>query len=152
MAKIKVNIGDVFVVPLRSEGYGIGLIARKHRNILLGYFWKEFFSKIPNDLELSSLNKDDTFWIKQFGIRGLEKGEWKILGNKPNFSPKEWEVPKFIRETKPFGKYLVTYDDKLKFVNQEKVPDNFRGLHPKDGLAGYGFVELKLTDFLTEQQ
>lgn len=146
--KIKVKVGDVFVVPLRSDGYGIGIVARKYRSVLLGYFWKKKFLEVPKDFDLSTLKKEEAFWIKQFGIRGLEKGDWKVIGSIPNFKPDDWEVPKFVREVEPFGKHVITYDDKLKLVNQVKVPDDFNEPYPKDGVAGYGFVELKLTDFL----
>lgn len=150
MSKIKVKMGDVFLIPLRSSGYGIGLVARKSRSILLGYFWGKNFSEIPNQFEFSNLKKGEAIWIKQFGIRGLENGDWIILGNMPGFDKKEWEIPKFLRKVDPFGKFIISYDDKLNPINQRKVPDDFAEQYPDDGVAGYGFVEIKLTDFLKE--
>ena len=146
--KIKINPGDVFVVPLRNKGYGLGLVTRKYRTTALGYFWEELYFDNPQEVKLDDLKKEDKFWIKQFMIRGLEKGYWNILGSLPNFVFEEWEVPKFIREVEPFGKHVITYDDKLQQVEQKKVSDDFESDYPDDGIAAYGLIEIRLTEML----
>ena len=149
--KVKVKPGDVFAVPLETGGYAIGLVARKRASRLLGYFWKKKFPEVPEDLDLSTLKKEDAYWIVQFSILGLEKGKWKIIGNMPNFRPEEWEVPKFFLDSAGGGKFIVTYDDKLNEVNRERVPCDYEPEGPpyaEDGLAGYLFVEKRLTRIL----
>jgi hypothetical protein len=49
MAKNKIvpKEGDVVAVPLRQGGFGIGLVARKYKSILLGYFLDPFILRFP---------------------------------------------------------------------------------------------------------
>lgn len=143
--------GDVFLVPLRTSGYGIGMIARMHKHILLGYFWKLKFYEAPVHLNIDNLKKSDAFWIKQFGSRGFDVGTWKVIGHHPLFSRETWEMPRFLREVAPFGKYLVSYNDKLEETEYVAVGDSFYGDYPRDGLSGYGSVEIMLTKYLEEE-
>ena len=68
MKRIKYQEGDVFVFPLRSDGYGVGLITRissdKHR-IPLGYFFKHKYVLIPTMIDFDLIEKNKTILNKQ---------------------------------------------------------------------------------------
>ncbi|MEX0313648.1 MAG: hypothetical protein AB3N18_05685, partial [Allomuricauda sp.] len=92
--------------------------------------------------------KDNVIWIRQFGIRGITKGEWELIGSVPNFQKKDWPIPKFIKEIPPLGWYLVTYDDKLNVLNEEPYNKDNKEIYEQDGVSGYGLVEIKMTRIL----
>jgi len=149
--KLKIEEGMLFCVPLRTKGYGVGLIARRNKNVLLGYFWNRIYLKVPSKVDLRDYLKENVVLVRQFGILGLKNGEWSIIGALPDFNPKLWEVPKFLRKTSENEKYIITYDEKLQFLEQKRVvSEEDVSLH-LDGMSGYGALEKRLTAILDPQ-
>jgi hypothetical protein len=147
MKKTKYSEGDVFVIPLRTKGYGLGLIARKNKDILLGYFFDIKYDQIPLTFDSSILDeKKKIILIRQFGALGIKKGDWQIIGRVEVWERADWPVPKFFRHTSPLKPFLITYNDDLEPIAEENCIESQREFFPKDGIAGYGLIELILTD------
>jgi len=146
--KVKFEEGDVFVVPLRSHGYGLGLIARKNKDIILGYFFNIRFDELPGCIDYDLLEKHRVIFAKQFGSPGLKGGTWVIIGHLQNWKREDWPVPTFCREDPLLGIYFaVHYNDNLECIGEEKIPESLAAKMYKDSLAGYGSIEKTLTEF-----
>jgi hypothetical protein len=150
--KLPYSVGDWFAVPLRSRGYGVGLIARsaKGGKILLGYFFGPRRDELPALKELSSLRAADAVGAYMFGDLSLFKKEWPIIGPSTPWIPKLWPMPSFVREDLLTGVfYKVDYadDDPLTIVSETRLT-SFNGGLERDGLCGAGAVEIALTCLL----
>ena len=69
MTKPPYSEGDVFAVPLTQGGYALGVVARapKKGPVLLGYFFRDLFSTLPNESRAKNLRAIDAIKIKKFG-------------------------------------------------------------------------------------
>ena len=117
--KIKVKEGDVFAVPLRQGGYGIGLVAREHKTLTLGYFFKKIYSSVPDDIDITDINKWEVVLIGKFSSMGIENGEWPLIKIIPDYNRNEWPIPVLKMQEPLSEKYFaVVYDDTL--INDER--------------------------------
>lgn len=153
MRKKKINSkeGDVFAVPLRQGGYGIGLIAREHKTITLGYFFKKNYLSVPEEVDVAGINKWEVALIGKFSTMGIENGEWPLLKTTFKFNREQWPIPVLKMQDPLSEKYFaVIYDDTL--FNEERhlitkeEADKLFG----HGLYGYGALEKKLSSILAE--
>lgn len=151
MKKIKSTEGDVFLIPLRDgSGFGVGLLARKQGSGGLGYFFKKKY-RDEKTFSWENLPMNDIIFIKLFGTPGLDKGSWPILGKLPGWNREKWKVPIFYQQDSLMENvyYALYHSDKLEEYKAREVIDASEATQmPKGGWAGYGFVELVLTDFL----
>jgi hypothetical protein len=144
----KYHAGQVFAIPLEGF-YAVGIIVRENKGTLLGYFLKQQFKDLPV-IESIDWSKADYILKKQFSSLGLDKGAWTIIGVAPGFDSASWELPIFKRMDALDGQYYkVFYDERLKetgihVMDADDNPDKY----PDDGLAGYGFIEKRLTRLL----
>jgi hypothetical protein len=143
--------GSVFAVPLENGGFARGVVARSAPGgkLLLGYFFGPRLAS-TSEIDLSDLEAKNAVLCARFGDLGLFKGVWPIVGKLPDWNPAEWPMIVAVRRD-PLGKrkpVLITYDDSdpSKILSEEKL-ENDNDL-PADGLAGYGFIEAKLTKLL----
>ena len=142
---------SVFLVPLKDGGFARGVVARTAPDgkLLLGYFFGPRLAS-QAEADMSGLEPSNAILSLRFGDLGLLKGLWPIVGKLHEWNPAEWPMPNAIRRD-PLGKLkpvLVRYDenDPSKRLG-EQVLENDIDL-PTDGLAGYGFIEAKLTKLL----
>lgn len=144
--------GDLFLVPLRdSTQYGLGLLARKNRSIALGYFFN-FICDGPEDNALNGLNIDKLpiIWVVRFGCLGFDLGTWLFLKKMDNWNRDNWKIPDLGRKDMLLENiyYGISLNEKLEGITTRKIDKETFELLPKDGLAGYGFVEIKLKKLL----
>lgn len=149
--KIKVKEGDVFVVPLRQGGYGIGLIAREHKTITLGYFFDKIYSTVPEVLDTTDIDKWKVTLIGKFSTMGIENGEWPLIKTIINYDRNEWPIP-ILKMQHPITEqyFAVIYDDTL--INEERqlITEEEAEKLFSHGLYGYGALEKKLSAILAE--
>jgi len=147
----KIPEGLWFAVPLRDSGFGIGVVARANRGVLLGYFFGPRRKEPPALVDLSTLQADDAIWVSKFGYLGLRDGDWPVIGALENWKRDAWPMPVFARHEEVTGRWLqVVYDDTdpNKFVREIPVSEGAAKGSPEDGLAGPGFVEIHLAGLL----
>ena len=141
--------GDLFAVPLRDGGYGVGLAARTRGDgIVVGYFFGRRFDAPP---EAGEVDPADVVWIHSFGDLGLIEGEWPVIGRLPGWRREDWPMPAFGRRESLTGRLLrVEYpdDDPNGTPRETRISEAELADLPEDGLAGAGFVEQRMTRLL----
>lgn len=144
--------GDCFAVPLRSDGFAVGVVARSNpAGVLLGYFFGPKRSAVPTIAEMQGLSPEKATVIRKFGHLGLRGGKWPIIGRLPGWDRISWPMPAMIRYEELTGRTLRVYydpDDPNRVLREEVVPPGVAEQGPKDGLAGAGFRETVLTRLL----
>lgn len=142
---------SVFLVPLKDGAFARGVVARSSPDgkLLLGYFFgPRLASQV--DANVSGLQSRNAILSLRFGDLGLHKGLWPIVGKLPDWNPADWPMPRAVRRD-PLGRLkpvLIRYDenDPSKRLSEEVLEDDID--LPADGLAGYSFVEAKLSSIL----
>lgn len=73
--------GDWFAVPLLTDGYAVGVVARMNgQGQVLGYFFAPKFEAVPSIEVTDDWFARDTIFIRAFGDRSLSESKWPILG------------------------------------------------------------------------
>ncbi len=153
MARFRYQEGDWFAVPLGGGGYAVGIIARRGRGgVLFGYFFGPRHGDIPSLAQLEALRPDGAILVGKFGHLGLKDGTWPILGRVGQWERSSWPLPPLVRYEELTGRsFRAYYDDSdpNRLLREERIPAGEAEQGPKEGLMGYGFVELVLTKALT---
>jgi len=64
MARVKYREGDWFAVPLREEGFAVGVVARANPNgVRLGYFFGPKRAVVPSGDEGADLRADQAVLV-----------------------------------------------------------------------------------------
>lgn len=155
MATTQIREGDVFVVPLRDGGYGLGVLARYSGDgLAFGYFFGPRMSECPDSINSSQLDAKGSVLVGQFGDPGLIKGQWPVIGHVLDFDRKMWPMPYFSSSSgKSAHVMLSEYDENtLTLVRTLEIPaseleDVF---YVPDRVMGYGSVEIRLTKLLAK--
>ena len=145
--------GSVFLIPLQDGGVARGVVARAARKgkVLLGYF---FGPRLEREVlvTLDDLSPDRALASIRFRDLRLIKGQWKIIGNVPNWHRAEWPMPNFVRRDPISGKaWLVRYSyvDPLHSVSEPLSNyDDFDGL-ARDSLYGAEAAEIWISKLLS---
>jgi hypothetical protein len=78
---VKVSEGDCYAVPLKSGGFGVGVVARKgKRGALFGYFFGPRREQIPTISDVRAIRAETADLCALFGDLGIQNGEWIHLG------------------------------------------------------------------------
>lgn len=143
--------GAAFLVPLRDGGFARGVVARSAPGgrILLGYF---FGPRLPTveAADFNGLKAANSILSLRFGDLALLKGIWPVLGSMPNWNKEGWPMLRALRRD-PLGMrhpLLVAYDDHDPSKVIAEHPTAALSDLPTDALAGYAFVEAKLSKLL----
>lgn len=144
--------GTWFAVPLRSGGYGVGVVARatKKGEVLLGYFFGPRRGAVPPLDDVSTMRPEDAVYVVRFGDLALIKGEWPIIGRSSAFDRRCWPMPSFVRRDELSGRaWQVEYavDDPNEVVSETPISSGDAALE-RDAVLGAGAVELVLTKAL----
>lgn len=147
--KLPYEEGSVFTVPLRPNGFAIGVVARMapKGKVILAYFFDRCFLSVPDFESVKDLEPFEAIKVVEVGDLGLYNGEWKVIGKVPSWNRIDWPMPQFIRKDplRPLA-WLVTYsdDNPIIMLSEEKVPFDTEG-YENAGLWGYGAVEKMLS-------
>lgn len=144
--------GDWFAVPLRAGGYGVGVVARADgKGGVIGYFFGPRLATPPELEALSSNTPNSAVLVANLGDLGLLRGEWKLLGRHRAWKREEWPIPVFVRRDAVTGqprKIIYSEPD----LNSESAvlpcTETEAEVLPRDGVMGYGAVEIRLTRLL----
>jgi hypothetical protein len=156
MAKKKLNYteGTCFLVPLRKGGFGRGVVARMNgRGVVFGYFFGPKFLKKDDAIIDSALCPQKAILLGKFGDLGFMNGEWPVIGKIEPWVRADWPLPSLFQKDllrQNIG-FIRCYDDNsLGFAREERVKlgEIDAGKLPKDGLSGYGALEIRLTKLL----
>ena len=134
-----------------SGGYAYGVVARKHKNVILAYFFGPITRNVPSIQSIVKSRADQAALVGKTGDLGLKKGHWPLLGSSSPWLRHEWPIPAFVRYEELTGRsYRVTYSDD----NPNAVPSEIliepgaAEQGPPDGLMGYGYAEIVLEKIL----
>jgi hypothetical protein len=116
---------------------------------LFAYFFGPKRAELPSTRDKFGLVARDAIWKSQLGDLGLINGAWAIREQLASWSRSEWPLPRFVRIDVISGSgTLVEYTDALELVSETPCSATLAQHYPNDGVAGYGFVEIKLTKLL----
>lgn len=152
-AKFPYAEGDWFVVPLRSGGNATGIIARMDgKGGIIGYFFGPVHGTPPSLAAIQHNRPDEAILVANFGDLGLARGEWKVLGRSSVWDREAWPVPAFVRRDAVTGTPKKVIYRELNFDTEIALlpcsPEEAE-LLPRDGVMGYGAVEIRLTSLLS---
>jgi hypothetical protein len=89
--------GDWFAIPLRFGLFAVGRAAVvDERGAILGYFFGQFFERLPSSSDTLALLPGDADIIGVCSLHGLRGGVWPAIAN----DPRPWTIPIF-REIEP---------------------------------------------------
>ena len=138
-------------LPLQQGGFGIGLIARKYKSILLGYFFNCIYPLVPTEILTDKIDIKDFVLIGKFNSGGIENREWPVLKTDLYFNKERWPVPTFMRQDLITGKYFAVINDDT-LVNERRysiAKEKADSLY-SHVIFGYGALEEKLSRILGE--
>ena len=79
-----VSEGDWFAVPLRTDGFAVGVVARAGTGgVLLGYFFGPRRQAQAGIDDVRHLRPEQAVLVGRFGHLGLTGGTWPLLGRAP---------------------------------------------------------------------
>jgi len=140
--------GQWFLVPLKSGEEALGVVARVGRGgVLLGYFFAR------DQAEPSLIRPESAVLVRRFGDPALTSGKWPRVEDPTGrtFMPSDWPLPKFGRVDEMRGlAWEVEYEDNDVSTVVAEAPCSLTaaaGL-PRDGVAGYGALEILLGGLL----
>ena len=142
--------GTWFAVPLRSSGFGVGLVARMDgEGGVFGYFFGPRRDAVPDIGSVENLMHEQAVWMCQFGDLGFLESKWPIIGQSKNWNRDEWPLPPFIRFDSISGEARMSvYSDDLEFLWEQVCDPKTVQWYAEDGSSGYGAVEISLTRVL----
>ena len=153
--KLPYDEGSVFLIPLRDGGLARGVVARTTRKgrILLGYF---FGPRLEEEVSatLDDLSPDRALASIRVGDLRLIKGQWKVIGNVPNWQRSEWPMPNFVRRDPISGKaWLIRYSDVDPLDSVSELLTNYDdfGDLARDSLYGAEAAERWISRLLSVQ-
>lgn len=144
--------GSWFAVPLKSGGYGVGVVARMAPagKIIVAYLFGPRRDVLPSLGELALYRPGDAVRRVRTGDLGLLNGNWRVLGQAEFWDRQHWPMPAFIRRADALKRaWRATYSeaDPAKLEREESIPYDTEGME-SDSLYGYGATELLLTKLL----
>jgi hypothetical protein len=147
--RLAVANGAVFLVPLPTGGFGIGVLVRADGK---GRAFAAFFGPRVTDateVDIPRLRSEDAVLLCRFGDHGLHTQRWPVIGAIPNWSADQWRLPRFCRRhDNPELRYVTEYDDSLNVLNEVVLPSADTKNLPEDAQFGPGVVEVKLAKLL----
>jgi hypothetical protein len=153
---IKYNEGQWFAIPLRTSGYGLGIIVRGSYKTKggLGYFFGPKYGNLPGEETTCQKDSREAVLIAKFGDLGIITGRWPLIQSSSPFSREEWPVPKFgIAASLMPNKGIIREYDLNDFRHQRLISEivvdikEIVGL-PEDVEMGGGAIEIRLTKLL----
>ncbi|WP_035060102.1 immunity 26/phosphotriesterase HocA family protein [Andreprevotia chitinilytica] len=150
--KMRIIEGLWFAVPLRDSGYAIGVISRVSpgRGVKtgFGYFFGQRYKDVPSLSDIKGITPQDSIAMKMFSGLGFKNGTWLIIGVDDMWVRENWPMPAFARQDAVSGAFQkIRYDDHdpRKTLYESPCSRDEALKLPRDGLSGYGAVELVLT-------
>ncbi|MER9880306.1 Imm26 family immunity protein [Mesorhizobium sp. M0118] len=151
MRQLPYKEGTLFAIPLRSGGYGLGLVAHMAPmgKIILAYLFGPMRLELPKADELNDLSPDNAVRCLRCGDLGLINGTWPIIGKMKSWAEDKWPMPTFVHKESLSNRILIrkySESDPSKLESQTSVAS--AGDLEQDGLHGYQAVELILIEQL----
>jgi len=149
--RINYSEGTCFFIPLRSGGYGRGIVTRlRGDGVIFAYFFGPKLTQLESMFD--DVRAQKALYIGLCGDLGLLKGEWPSAGQLKDWNRNDWPLPALYRENAEEQQaWLSFYDnDNLKFVREEPVEfgQEQHKKNPYDGTMGYGAIEIRVTKLL----
>ena len=151
-AKLPYAEGDWFAVPLRGGGFALGLAARADgKGGVIAYFFGPVTTSPPSLDSARDRRAEDAIMVGNIGDLGLVRGEWPVLGKIGPWDRGAWPVPTFVRRDAVSGRPAkVLYREPNFNTEAALLPcsEEEADRMPRDGILGYGAVEIRLTKLL----
>jgi hypothetical protein len=152
MRQLSYQQGSWFAVPLKSGGYGTGVVARVSPagRIILAYLFGPKRALPASLADVAQLTPGDAVRRLRTGDLGLVNRSWPLIGVLDDWNAADWPIPPFIRRADIVKRAWRAYyldSDPGKLEREESVPYDTDNLE-SDSLYGYGATEILLTKLL----
>ena len=104
--RIKYKIGDVFLIPLTEELYGVGRVLRKCYDTILIELYSMNPIKNVSEYKYENVSVNKPLVIHWCYDDGIRLGLWKIVDNQP--VPEKIDMPYFWTQDAGNGKYFIS--------------------------------------------
>lgn len=106
MAKrIRYKIGDIFLIPLENDLYGVGRVLKKDLATIFIELYHIKPIKVASEFDFKEAKSKKPIIMKWCYDDGLRKGEWTIFDNKP--VEEEIDMPYFWSQDIGDMKYFI---------------------------------------------
>jgi hypothetical protein len=143
--------GDWFAVPLRSDGFGVGIVScHDGHGGVVGYLMGRRFDDVPAIEAVERFTRADSLRVVRFGDLGLVRAMWPVIGRSRSWNATDWPLPAFARRDASGECYRVEYEphDLAGPSREIEVGEDECNRLPRDALSGSGAVEKILTALL----
>lgn len=138
--------GSVFLVPLRSEGYCLGVLAKSSgKGQAFGYFFGPKINK-ASEVETNALVAEKAILVGMFGDLELIRGNWPVIGAITHWDRSQWPMVPLARVDEATNRaWLSTYGDDFQCIDEKEIAVSEADCYPYDRMMGAGSVEIRLT-------
>lgn len=91
--RIKYKLGDVFLVPLENDLYGVGRILRKDEATILVEMYRIKPIRDLSEYDYSEVTKEEPIMVNWMYDTAIKRGTWEIIDNQP--VPEHIDMPYF---------------------------------------------------------
>lgn len=143
--------GSVFLVPLRSDGYCVGVLAKTSgKGQAFGYF---FGPKVceTSEVDTKALVAEEAILVGMFGDLELIRGNWPVVGAITPWNPSQWPMLPLARVDEVAKRaWLSTYGEDFQCLDEKEIAVSEANNYPYDRMMGAGSVEIRLTRLVEE--
>ncbi|MEO7594294.1 MAG: DUF4259 domain-containing protein, partial [Byssovorax sp.] len=153
--RLNYSEGTWFAVPLRSGGFGVGIVARatSRGRVILVYLYGPKRETVPTLTDVAELEPFAAVKVAIIGDLCLIRGDWPILGRAQQWHRDKWPIPLFVRSDELSRRaFVVRYDDRDPGLAISEVPVAYgTSTLERDCVMGAGSVESALTRLLSPE-
>ena len=150
--KQKFKIGDIFLVPLVNEKYGVGRVLKQDKATIFIELLRIKPVIMPNDsCNEFDFNKEEIALKTWCYDEGLRDGSWSIIGNSVMDEP--IQMPNFWRKSVDGKYYIQPGSDTYRGIPEQRVEvtvEDIKGAFPYgigDSIAVSRLYTKVLTDY-----
>jgi hypothetical protein len=147
--------GQWFAVPIASDEYAVGLVARAQRrgDTLFGYFFGPLRREPAKLEETSQYKAADAVLIARFRHDALVSGQWPLIASATDWNRSEWPMPEFhvpftYEATGESWAVMYADDDPDRSVRRRRISVEEEADYPADGELAPAHVERMLAEEL----
>ena len=116
-ARKNFKLGDLLLIPLENDLFGVGRILRRYEGVILIEYYKIKPIKSESEFNFEEAVKEKHFFTNWTYASSIKDGGWLIFGNKP--VPDNYDMPFYWRDDGE--KYYIQKGTDEPFLTGERI-------------------------------